>query len=46
MSDGFDPTETYDGRIMVHLLRDSQDNEEIRVRLFREAIEVVKRNGT
>jgi hypothetical protein len=43
MSDGLDPTETYDGRIMVHLLRDSQDNEEIPCSSFREAIEVVKK---
>jgi len=42
MSDGLDPTETYDGRIMVHLLWDSRDNKEIPCSSFREAIEVVK----
>ena len=42
MIDPMNPTETYDGRIMVHLLRDSQDNEEIPCSSFREAISVVK----
>ena len=42
MTDPMDPTETYDGRIMVHLLRDSQDNQEIPCSSFREAISVVK----
>ncbi len=42
MTDPMDPTETYDGRIIVHLLRDSQDNEEIPCSSFREAISVVK----
>jgi len=42
MTDPMDPTETYDGRIRVHLLRDSQNNEEIPCSSFREAISVVK----
>ena len=40
-----DPTETYDGRIMVHLLRDTQDNEEIPCSSFKEAIRVVKKEA-
>jgi len=42
MTGPMDPTETYDGRIRVHLLRDSQNNEEIPCSSFREAISVVK----
>jgi len=43
MTDPMDPTETYDGRIIVHLLRDSQDNGEIPCSSFTEAISVVKK---
>ncbi len=43
MTDPTDPTETYDGRIMVQLLRDTQDNEEIPCSSFTEAISVVKK---
>ena len=42
MSDRLDPTETYDGRVTVHVLRDAQDNEEIPCSSFREAISLVK----
>lgn len=37
-----DPTESYDGRITVYLLRDTQKNKEIPCSSFREAITVVK----
>ena len=42
MSDRLDPTETYDGRIVVHLLRDSEENETILCSSFTEAIDTVK----
>ena len=43
MSDPTDPTESYDGRIRVHLLRDTEDNEVIPCSSFTEAIAVIKR---
>ena len=42
MTDPMDPTESYHGRIMVHLLRDTEDNEETPFSSFTEAIAVIK----
>ena len=42
MVDSMEPTETYDGRIRVYVLRDTQDNEQIPCSSFIEAISVVK----
>jgi len=42
MADQTGPTETYDGRIRVHVLRDIQGNEQIPCSSFREGISVVK----
>lgn len=42
MTDPMDPTEMYDGRIMVHLLRDVRDNEKIPCSSFQEAVSVIK----
>ena len=44
MTGGLDPTEAYDGRITVHVLRDTQDNETIQCSSYPEAIEIVRQN--
>jgi len=44
MTGPMDPTETYDGRIVVHVLHDTRDNKQIPCSSFREAISVVKDN--
>lgn len=42
MSDGLEPTETYDGTITVHVLNDRGDNEHIQCSSYANAIDLVK----
>lgn len=44
MNDGIEPTETYDGRILVWLLDDKHEDEIIPCSSYTEAIDVIKEN--
>lgn len=44
MTGGLDPTEAYDGRITVHVLRDKRDTETIQCSSYSEAIEKVRQH--
>lgn len=42
MTRGLEPTEEYDGSITVHVLNDTEDNEEIQCSSYQEAIRTMK----
>jgi hypothetical protein len=44
MTRGLEPTEEYDGSIIVHILNDMGDNEREQCSSYQEAIQVVKQN--